>query len=205
MNRKSHWEKIYRDKPVDQVSWFQAEPVVSLALIEAAGLSRQDRLIDIGGGASVLVDFLLKNGYHHPAVLDISAAALAHAQSRLGAAAAAEVEWLEADVTEFAPSPEFSLWHDRAVFHFLTQPADRVKYRQALESALLPRGQVIIATFAIGGPEKCSGLDIVQYDAALLCAELGQGFELLETRVEIHRTPRAADQQFIYFRLRRRD
>jgi hypothetical protein len=203
MSRKSHWEKVYRDKPVDQVSWFQTEPVVSLALIGAAGLTRQDRIIDIGGGASVLVDFLLQHGYRHPAVLDISAVALAHAHTRLGTGAG-QVEWLEADVTEFTPPCEFRLWHDRAVFHFLTQPADRMKYRQALESALLPQGQVIIATFAQGGPEKCSGLDIVQYDAASLCAELGEGFELLETRTEMHRTPRAADQQFIYFRLCRR-
>jgi SAM-dependent methyltransferase len=203
VNRKTHWEKVYRDKPVDQVSWFQTEPRISLALIAAAGLGKQDRIIDIGGGASVLVDFLLQQGYRRPAVLDISAAALAHARVRLGARAG-EVDWLEADITEFAPAREFALWHDRAVFHFLTQAADRVKYRQALEAALLPRGQVIIATFAKGGPEKCSGLDIVQYDAASLCAELGDGFELLETREELHRTPRAADQKFIYFRLRRR-
>ncbi len=203
MSRKSHWEKVYGEKPVDQVSWFQTEPRVSLGLIQAAGLGQQDRIIDIGGGASVLVDFLLRHGYPHPAVLDISAAALAHARARLGALAD-QVEWLEADVTEFAPAREFALWHDRAVFHFLTQAEDRVKYRQALESALLPRGQVIIATFAKGGPKKCSGLDIVQYDAESLGAELGQGFELLETREEIHRTPRATDQHFIYFRLRRR-
>jgi SAM-dependent methyltransferase len=202
MSRKSHWEKVYRDKPADQVSWFQAEPQVSLALIEAAGLNKHDRIIDIGGGASVLVDFLLQRGFRRPAVLDISAAALAHARARLGAQAD-QVAWLEADVTEFAPAREFSLWHDRAVFHFLTQPTDRVKYRQVLESALLPQGQVIIATFAKGGPEKCSGLDIVQYDAGSLCAELGQGFELLEAREEIHRTPRASDQHFVYFRLRR--
>ena len=203
MSRKSHWEKVYGEKPVDQVSWFQAEPRVSLALIEAAGLGKQDRIIDIGGGASVLVDFLLQRGYRHPAVLDISAAALAHARARLGARAD-QVEWQESDVTEFTPAREFSLWHDRAVFHFLTHAADRVKYRQVLESALLPRGQVIIATFAKGGPEKCSGLDIVQYDAASLGAELGPGFELLETREEIHHTPRATDQLFTYFRLRRR-
>ena len=203
MNRKSHWEKVYREKPVDQVSWFQMEPQISLALIEAAGIGKQDRIIDIGGGASVLVDFLLQRGYRHPAVLDISAAALAHARARL-AAQADQVEWLEADVTEFAPARAFCLWHDRAVFHFLTQAEDRVKYRQVLESALLPRGHVIIATFAKGGPEKCSGLDIVQYDAASMAAELGPGFELLETRDEIHRTPRATDQHFLYFRLRRR-
>lgn len=203
MSRKAHWEKVYGGKPADQVSWFQTEPRVSLALIEAAGLGKQDRIIDIGGGASVLVDFLLRRGYHHPAVLDISAAALAHARARLGVQAD-QVDWQEADVTEFAPARAFSLWHDRAVFHFLTQAADRVKYRQALESALLPRGQVIIATFAKGGPAKCSGLDIAQYDAASLGAELGPDFELLETRGEIHRTPRATDQHFIYFRLRRR-
>jgi SAM-dependent methyltransferase len=203
MNRQTHWQRVYQERPVDQVSWFQTEPRVSLAMIAAAGLGVEDRIIDVGGGASVLVDYLLQRGYVRPTVLDISAAALEHSRARLGAAAEG-VDWVVADVTEFRPDGTYALWHDRAVFHFLTQEPERRAYVRTLDAALRPGGQVVIATFAKGGPEKCSGLDVVQYDAASLCAELGAGYELLETRDEVHTTPRAAAQKFAYFRLRRR-
>jgi SAM-dependent methyltransferase len=149
------------------------------------------------------VDHLCKEGYKNISVLDVSAKALATARDRLGDDAS-NIEWLQKDVTRFTPPHRFSLWHDRAVFHFLTDKSDRENYLKALNRALEPNGHIIIATFAIGGPEKCSGLDIVQYDAEKLMAELGTGFELVETRTETHITPTNKEQRFAYFLLNRR-
>jgi SAM-dependent methyltransferase len=202
VNRKAHWENVYHTRSPLDVSWYQREPALSLALIEASGVASDGGIIDVGGGASVLVDRLLESGYSGLAVLDISGAALAHARTRLGARAA-EVEWVEADVTTFRSERRFGLWHDRAVFHFLTDAGDRAAYVQTLEAALAPAGHVIIATFAPGGPTMCSGLDIVQYDADKLCGELGAGFELVEQRSELHHTPADKDQAFNFFLLRR--
>lgn len=204
MDRKEHWEGVYRDKSPLDVSWYQAEPVISLELIEASGCGPDAAVIDVGGGASVLVDHLLARGYRSLTVLDISGRALEHARNRLGAAAG-EVTWVESDVTAFAPAVVFDVWHDRAVFHFLTAAADRRRYVEVLERAVRPGGQVVLAAFAIGGPTKCSGLDIVQYDAAKLGAELGDGFRLLEQRAEEHHTPAGKVQQFAYFRFARAD
>ena len=201
--RKTHWEKIYRDKSPLEVSWYQAAPTLSRELILASSVERGAPLIDIGGGASTLVDHLLDDGYSAVSVLDISAQALAHAQQRLGERAQ-QVRWIEADITCFDPTESYHLWHDRAVFHFLTDPVDRMRYRAVLERALEPGGQLIIGTFAPGGPEQCSGLPIVQYDAVRMQAELGSGFTLLETRAETHRTPSGKDQLFNYFRWVRR-
>ena len=202
--RKTHWEQVYRDKSPLEVSWYQAAPTLSYELIQASGIDHAAPLIDIGGGASTLVDHLLDDGYSAVSVLDISAQALAHAQRRLGERAQ-RVCWIEADITRFEPAQSYRLWHDRAVFHFLTDPIDRASYRSVLERALVPGGQLIIGTFAPGGPERCSGLPIAQYDAALMQAELVGGFTLLETRSELHRTPAGKDQLFNYFRCVRQE
>lgn len=197
-DRKSHWEQVYQDKNPDEVSWFQAKPSVSLDLIAGSGIDRRAYIIDVGGGASSLVSCLYESGYHSLAVLDISSHSLQHAR-KLMAGHADEVEWLEQDVTRFVPAHTYSLWHDRAVFHFLTDAVDRSRYVDALKHALAQGGVVIIATFAIGGPARCSGLDIVQYDADTLLAELGPGFELIEQVAEPHVTPAGKVQQFMYF------
>lgn len=201
-DRKQHWDKVYTDKSPLAVSWYQTEPHLSLALIADTGVAKDAPLIDVGGGASVLVDRLHAAGYGRLAVLDISGRALAHARTRLGAAAG-DIDWYEADVTQFSAPHRFALWHDRAVFHFLTDPNDRRRYVETLKRTLLPDGHVIMAAFAIGGPTRCSDLDIVQYDAAKLTAELGAEFELLAERSEVHRTPAQKDQLFAFFLLRR--
>lgn len=200
--RKAHWEEVYRNKAPTEVSWYQRQPAISVELVDACGIGEDDPVIDVGGGASRLVDQLLLRGYRRLAVLDISGAAIAHAKERLGANAAA-IEWYESDITGFVPPHSFAVWHDRAVFHFLTRPEDRHRYVEVLKKALKPAGHLIIATFAIGGPEKCSGLDIVQYDAPSMCAELGDGFELLDVRDELHITPANKEQKFSYFRFRK--
>lgn len=197
--RKNHWETVYRDKSPLDVSWYQHAPTLSWELIRASGIAPDAPLIDVGGGASTLVDHLLDSGYSAVSVLDISAQALAHAQRRLGERAAL-VRWIESDITRFEPPQRYRLWHDRAVFHFLTAADDRARYRAVLERALEAGGQIIVGTFAPGGPERCSGLPIVQYDAARMQAELGDGFALLEMRAETHRTPAGKDQLFNFFR-----
>lgn len=199
MDRKTHWENVYAKSSHLRVSWYQEEPALSLQLIRNTQISLDAPIIDVGGGASLLVDRLCDAGYSNLAVLDVSAQALAHAKDRL-ADKVSDVEWFEADVTQFNPPHRFSLWHDRAVFHFLTVQADRDQYVGVLNQALEPGGHLIIMAFAIGGPEKCSGLDIVQYDADKIMAELGSGFELLETGYETHLTPAGQQQKFAYFR-----
>ena len=199
LNRKEHWNQVYQTKAPDDVSWFQTRPAVSLKLIEATGIGKDERIIDMGGGASVLVDFLLDAGFTELAVLDISTTALEHAKRRLGARAG-KIAWFEADATGFNPPHRFNLWHDRAVFHFLTDKADRQKYVETLKRTLAPGGHVIIATFAVDGPLKCSGLEVARYDAPAICAELGTGFELLEQLDETHVTPWNTEQKFSYFR-----
>ncbi len=197
-DRKAHWERIYRERAAPELSWYQPQPRLSLELIHAAGVSPDDPVIDVGGGASVLVDFLVAAGFTRPAVLDISAHALAEARRRLGDAAA-DVEWFEADITAFVAPHPFALWHDRAVFHFLTDESDRRRYVEALNAALPPGGHLIVAAFAVGGPERCSGLEIVQYDAEKMRSALGGGFELLQARDEVHVTPAKVQQKFSYF------
>jgi SAM-dependent methyltransferase len=202
-DRKRHWEQVYATKSPLEVSWYQTEPKLSLDLIAGAGLAHDAPVIDVGGGASVLVDRLLGRGYSRVAVLDISGKALGAARERLGARAR-DVEWHEADVTEFQPPHAFALWHDRAVFHFLTDAEDRRRYVATMKRALEPDGHVIIASFAIGGPTRCSNLDIVQYDAAKLGAELGGEFVLREEMSEVHVTPAAKEQKFGFFRFQRK-
>jgi ubiquinone/menaquinone biosynthesis C-methylase UbiE len=198
VSRKAHWEGVYRQKAPETVSWYQPRASVSLRLIELAGVGPGDRIIDVGGGASVLVENLLEAGHREVTVLDLSGAALARARSRLGERAAA-VTWLEADVTaaDLAPGA-YDLWHDRAVFHFLVAPGERRAYVSTLRGALRPGGHVIIATFAEDGPERCSGLPVRRYGPQQLQAELGEDFELLASEREEHVTPGGAVQRFQY-------
>ena len=200
MNRRQHWNQVFETRSSQELSWSQRRPELSLALIAASGAGRQDGIIDVGGGASTLVDCLLDAGYTRLAVLDLSGIALGRSRERLGGRAEA-VEWFEADVTTFDPPHHFGVWHDRAVFHFLTAPEDRRAYLAALRRTLNPGGAVIIATFAPEGPSRCSGLDVVRYDQQSMLAELGPEFRLHEVRLETHVTPWGAEQRFIYFRL----
>jgi SAM-dependent methyltransferase len=200
---KAHWDQVYRAKAPDQVSWYQERPAVSLALIEAARLPPTARIIDVGGGASRLVDHLLDEGYDDLTVVDISAHALERAQERLGARAN-RVSWVRQDITSLRDLPPFDLWHDRAVFHFLIHPRDRQRYVEALRSELTVGGSAILATFAPEGPERCSGLPVKRYDADALGAELGDPFELVDARTEQHRTPAGKTQAFTYARFVRR-
>ncbi len=198
-DRKKHWQDIYQDKSALDVSWYQKEPTLSFALICNTEITRDEPVIDVGGGASGLVDYLDKEGFTNLAVLDISGNALASAKSRLGDSAN-NITWFEADITQFNPPHQFSLWHDRAVFHFLTAQSDRTRYVSTARHAIRTGGHLIIAAFAIGGPEKCSGLDIVQYNSEKLIAVLGKDFELVEQRDEVHMTPAQKEQPFTYFR-----
>lgn len=198
MSNKEHWENVYKDKSSHDVSWYQKEPLLSLELIKNSKLTLDEAIVDVGGGASVLIDHLQEKGYINLAVLDISNNALLSAKNRLGDKAD-KVNWYEADITQFNSPQTFSLWHDRAVFHFLTNKQDREKYVEVLKKSLKPGGHLIIAAFSIGGPEKCSGLDIVQYDENKMSAALGDDFKLLESRSETHVTPTDKEQRFTYF------
>ena len=172
VGRKAHWENVYTTKGEKEVSWFQENPAPSLELIALAGLSRDASIIDIGGGASRLVDALVDRNVRHITVMDLSAAALDAAKLRLSDRGA-DVEWVVADVTTWEPSEIYDLWHDRAAFHFLTDQADQSAYVDRLKKAIKPGGYIIIGTFALDGPERCSGLPVVRYDAASLSAILG--------------------------------
>lgn len=202
-DRSTHWDKVYATKGEAEVSWFQDSPAISLEMIRAANPDHDAAIIDIGGGASRLVDRLLQEGYRDLAVLDISANALDAARQRIGQAAAG-VDWIVADVTTWHPARRFEVWHDRAAFHFLTDPRDRAAYVERLRSAVAHGGHVIIATFAPDGPEKCSGLPVQRHDSASLSAEFGPDFELIETRSETHHTPWNSAQAFQFSRFRRR-
>ena len=200
--RETHWQSVYRRQPADEVSWYQLHPDTSLSLIQSCQLEKNAALIDVGAGASVLVDHLLNEGYLDVTVLDIAKAALDLSRQRLGARAN-QVRWQVADVTQFLPDRSYDLWHDRAVLHLLTDPELRAAYRAALEQALLPGGHLVVGTFAMDGLTKCSGLEIVQYDAAKLLDLLGAEFILREEQKEAHVTPAGAIQQFAWFVLQR--
>ena len=203
MSDKKHWESIYENKQPQQVSWFQEHAAMSMQFIRGTGVAKDAHILDVGGGASVLVDELLGAGYVNLSVLDISAAALHAAQERLGLAAAA-VHWLEADINSPGlAQASVDVWHDRAVFHFLTDAAERQRYVQTVLHAVKPGGHVIMATFAEDGPLSCSGLEIVRYRPDTLHNELGSAFELLESAKELHHTPAGTDQNFIYCYCRR--
>ena len=201
-DRKSHWENVYQTKTDDQVSWTEDDPALSLELLKAAGLRPSHAVIDVGGGASRLVDGLARQHQAHISVLDLSAAALARAQARLDSAQ--NIEWIVADITAWQPSRHYDFWHDRAVFHFMTEPADRNSYISALSAALPPGGIAVFGTFALDGPEKCSGLPVMRYDAAGLAAVLGEGFDLVAERRHDHTTPWGAMQHFQFSTFRGR-
>ena len=198
MQSKQHWEQVYKTKDATSVSWFQEHAQQSLQLIRQTGVQRDAGIIDVGGGASTLVDDLLAGGYSNVAVLDLSEAALAAAKERLGARAQ-QVSWLVGDITQVnLPRHAYAVWHDRAVFHFLTTAEEREAYVRAVLRAVKPGGHVIVATFAEDGPEKCSGLPVVRYSADGLHAQFGAPFTLLRHEREEHHTPAGAIQRFIY-------
>lgn len=198
MNSKKHWEAVYGSKSADAVSWYAPHLQTSLRYIQRAAPDRHSRIIDIGGGQATLVDDLLAAGYENLAVLDLSETALAATRLRLGTAAAA-VQWLAADVLEsdFAPD-SLDVWHDRAVFHFLTTDLQRRRYVQQVLKALRVGGHAIVATFGPDGPLQCSGLDVARYAPEQLHGTFGAPFQLMDSTTEIHTTPWGAPQQFTY-------
>jgi ubiquinone/menaquinone biosynthesis C-methylase UbiE len=201
---KTHWDAVYESRSPTELSWYQPKPTRSLELLDQLGLASSTAIIDVGGGTSTLVDALLDLGLTSIAVLDISHAALEHAKTRLGARAAS-VEWIESDVTRanLGAAARYDMWHDRAVFHFLTSQEDRRLYVAAATRALRPGGIALIATFSPNGPTRCSGLDVVRYDSAHLARELGSGFSLERSVDELHHTPAGVVQPFTYTVLRR--
>jgi SAM-dependent methyltransferase len=198
---RQHWERVHQERTPTAVSWYQENPFRSRELIRRTRAERSAPIIDVGGGASRLVSYLLADGFSDVTVLDVSPTALERARERMGSAAN-QVSWLEADITTWVPSRRYRVWHDRAVFHFLTEADDRHRYLAALRTALAPSGDVVIATFGPDGPERCSGLPVVRYDAAALAAELGAGFVLMAEEEELHVTPSGKVQpfQFCWFR-----
>ncbi len=201
--RREHWEKVYTTKSEREVSWFQETPAPSLELLALIGATRRSAVIDVGGGASRLVDCLVAQGYEDITVLDLSPAALAAAKARL-ADRVDRIQWIAADVTTWAPSRTYDVWHDRAAFHFLVESADQAAYVERLRRAMRRGGPAIIGTFALDGPQMCSGLPVARWDAASLGALLGPDFVLVDARPHEHLTPRGAKQrfQFATFRLR---
>lgn len=198
MDAKAHWDEVYRTKAATSVSWFQAEPTISLDLITRIAPDADTPIIDVGGGASTLVDGLLATGFRSLTVLDLAGPALEIARARLGPSSV-HVQWMEADVlTAALPSQHYGVWHDRAVFHFLTNRGDRERYVAQARRAIRPGGHIIVASFAHDGPQRCSGLDAIRYSPTAMQAEFGAGFTLLASTRENHRTPNGTVQQFVY-------
>jgi 2-polyprenyl-3-methyl-5-hydroxy-6-metoxy-1,4-benzoquinol methylase len=197
--RLARWEKIYRTTGEREVSWFEERPAISVDLIRSTGVGTDASIVDIGGGASRLVDVLIDEGYGAITVLDLSAKALATSRSRLGARGV-HVNWIVADVTTWQPTQTFDVWHDRAAFHFLTEPADCSAYVECVRKAVRLGGHVIIGTFALDGPERCSGLPVSRHDAGTLGAVLGSSFNLIESRRHEHMTPGGVIQRFQFSR-----
>jgi 2-polyprenyl-3-methyl-5-hydroxy-6-metoxy-1,4-benzoquinol methylase len=197
-NQKEHWEKIYQTKQADTVSWFQEHALRSLEIIHTIGAPMAAHIIDVGGGASTLVDDLSNDGFTHVSVLDLSASALEVARKRLGAKGK-DVSWIAGDIRDVNLAEQtYDIWHDRAVFHFLIDPADRAAYVRQVMKAVKPGGHVIVATFAPDGPEQCSGLPVARYAPDQLHSEFGPSFELVEHTSEAHTTPSGSIQHFVY-------
>ena len=201
-SRQAHWQNLYTKKRENEVSWFQENPAPSLELIAQVGATPASAIIDVGGGASRLVDHLIDRDFEDVTVLDLSEAALEAAKARLGSRAA-QIHWIVADATVWEPLKAYDVWHDRAAFHFLTEDQDRAAYVTRLERALKVGGYAVIATFALDGPERCSGLSVVRYDPASLGQTLGRAFELVDTRRHAHATPWGVDQSFQFSVFRR--
>ena len=204
MTTKGHWQAIYETKRPDEVSWFRPHLDTSLSFVRAAHLPYDARIVDIGGGASTFVDDLVAMGFVNVAVADLAGAALEAAKARLGDRARA-VEWIEGDVTTplFAPS-SVDFWHDRAVFHFLVEDGARAAYLEQVARAVRPEGRVLVATFGLDGPDRCSGLPTRRYDAAGIKATFGDRFEKLDQAAEVHQTPWGKEQSFVYCFCKRR-
>ena len=202
MDRRDHWNRVYATRSEQDVSWFEKLPALSLQMIEAAGLTPETCVIDVGGGDSRLVDALVAKGLDCLAVLDVSGAALQRARARIGSAASA-LTWIEADATAEWSLKPMDIWHDRAVFHFLTTLEDRARYIWHLRQTLKPHGAAIIATFALDGPTQCSGLPVVRYSPDTLAVELGDEFRLVSAVPYLHRTPWGSTQSFQYSRFLR--
>ncbi|MEQ1923234.1 MAG: class I SAM-dependent methyltransferase [Pyrinomonadaceae bacterium] len=198
MERKEHWENVYATKSQDQMSWYRDHLDNSLKLIIQTGVGKDAAIIDVGGGCSTLVDDLLDGGFADVSVLDISGAAIEKSKERLGASAQM-VNWIVADITEAdLPDDRFDVWHDRAVFHFLTDVDDRRKYVDLVMRALKPGGHLIVASFGLEGPQKCSGLDVVRYSPETMHGEFGQQFTIVKSLDETHNTPFGTTQEFVY-------
>jgi 2-polyprenyl-3-methyl-5-hydroxy-6-metoxy-1,4-benzoquinol methylase len=198
MDKKAHWEQVYGSKAPDAVSWYAPHLETSLKLIHQAKVNKNAAIIDIGGGESTLVDDLITEGYQNISVLDISQKAIDVSKERIGNPAN-KVDWHCSDITQATlPQNYFDVWHDRAVFHFLTEEAQRVKYVEQVKRSVKKGGHVIMSTFGPKGPEKCSELDVVRYDTENLHEQLGNSFEMISNSIEIHRTPTNISQQFIY-------
>ncbi len=202
-SRQAHWEDIHHKKSANEVSWFQSVPRVSLEIVDSLSLPPAARIIDVGGGVSRLVEHLTGRGFEDITLVDISEAALAHTRERLGGIAA-KVRWLAGDVLEAELGGPFDLWHDRAVFHFLTEAHEQEQYAAHMHANLRQGGYAIIATFAEDGPDKCSGLPVVRYSPSALHKRMGAGrFELVQERRDVHITPQGREQRFQYCLLRR--
>jgi SAM-dependent methyltransferase len=201
-SRHTHWQDVYTRKGENEVSWFQENPAPSLELIAQVGATPSSAIIDIGAGASRLIDRLIDRGFKDLTVLDLSEAALEAAKARLGSSAA-QVHWIVADATVWEPLKAYDFWHDRAAFHFLTEECDRAAYVARLERAVKVGGYAIIATFALDGPERCSGLPVMRYDPDSLGKTLGRGLQLVHTRRHAHATPGGAHQSFQFSVFRR--
>ena len=198
MDTKTHWEKVYTTKETEAVSWYRAHLATSLALIERAAHSRSASIIDIGAGESTLVDDLLATGYENITVLDVSQTAVDITKKRLGLLAK-KIDWIVGDITQVQLEPlAYDVWHDRAVFHFLASIEQRAAYVRRVANAVNPGGHVIVSTFGPEGPTKCSGLDVMRYDAESLHGEFGSHFRLVESSKELHETPFGTTQQFLY-------
>lgn len=198
MNVQAHWETIYREKAPDAVSWYSPHLDTSLALIERTSVSRSAAIIDVGGGESTLVDDLLARGYQNISVLDISQTAIDANKRRLGDSSL-RVHWIAGDIMKVDLDPlAFDVWHDRAVFHFLTDSADRLAYVRQVVHTVKPGGHVIVGTFGPEGPRSCSGLDVARYDTDSLHDEFGERFQLLDSSKQLHQTPFGTVQQFHY-------
>jgi SAM-dependent methyltransferase len=194
---RDHWERVWSELGPAGGSWFEAEPATSLELIDALGLGPSAPIVDIGGGASNLVDHLLLRGFEDVTVVDLSAHALKAARERLGKSAA-RVRWIEADVLDLVLPEPVDLWHDRAAFHFLVDPSDQATYVRRLQAAVRPGGHLVLATFALDGPPRCSGLEVARHSATTIAGVLGPGFHLLRSVDHEHVTPAGALQRFSY-------
>ena len=198
MSNAAHWESVYERKAVDQVSWFRPHLDQSLKYLDRLALPKDARLIDVGAGASTFVDDVLARGFTRPTIADLSSKALEVSKQRLGARAA-DVDWLVGDITTLElPERAYDFWHDRAVFHFLREPADRARYVAQVKRAVKPGGHVLIATFGPQGPQRCSDLDTMRYSGDELHAQFGGEFQKVDELLELHGTPSGKQQEFVY-------